>query len=208
MRFYWGSNAMMSHSGVHTLLFILIVASMSGCNSGVAPAKYILPVPPVVVVRGQDIQRVLLTRLQLPSYARNAAISTLQSNLSVLESQDAEWAVPPTEAVTTALVRHLETTIEGEIRLRPIARSFQPHARVAVTFDVFARLPSNAALVEGQYTVDREENSYSKRFSFEVSAADRDMTSYMRATSMALSMLADAIGADLSKQVGEGDEDR
>ncbi|MEL6300106.1 MAG: ABC-type transport auxiliary lipoprotein family protein [Pseudomonadota bacterium] len=163
---------------------------LAGCGSGPQPQRYVLPAPPVHSSANAGDRRIVITRVQLPAYARNDSISTLQPDLTISESRDSHWASPPVESVSTVLARHIEETTHAVVALRPVSTRFDASARVAVVFDTFVRLPSNAAFVEGQFSVETTSGTAVQRFSFEEAADGLGTAGYMGATSKGLAQVA------------------
>lgn len=179
------------------LLTIWTLTFAVGCGSGPEPQRFVLPAPPIPSSTDASERRIVINRVQLPAYARNDAISTLQPDLTVSESRDAHWASPPVESVSSVLARHLEAVTNSVVALRPVSSTFKATTRVAVVFDTFVRLPNNAAFLEGQFSVETTGGTQIQRFSFEVLAEGTGTASYMSATSEALAKVARLIQKDL-----------
>ncbi|MEL7312598.1 MAG: ABC-type transport auxiliary lipoprotein family protein [Pseudomonadota bacterium] len=173
--------------------------AVSACGSGPIPTKYLLPSPEISVKKSLDTRPLLITRVQLPGYARGAAVCTREHDHTISESRMAEWASSPQESVIAVLARHIEGVGDYTVAQRPVAASFNADARIAVLFDEFVRLPDNSALLEGQVRIDAADAHRVVRFSLRSPATGSAIDSYMLAKSNALADLARLIDVQLSE---------
>ena len=139
-----------------------------------------------------------LSELTLPAYARNQQITTAISPYRITEDDDHRWAIPPSEALTTALSKALETSSGSTVLQRPYPAGVRPDIRLSLSFDRLLRGPNGEAEMTGQYLIQSDgQDAEISRFSLRVQSSDKSYEAYMAALSDGLSDLGAEIAAKM-----------
>jgi len=140
-----------------------------------------------------------LSEITLPAYARNQQITTAASPVQIVEDDDHRWAVPPTEAVTNALARSIETHAGATVVQTPFPRGIEPTVRVQVSFDRLLRSRQGGAHIAGQYIVVRDGGAVSViRFDIDEASSGTAYAAYMAAMASALDDLSAMIANEIA----------
>ncbi|MEM8546939.1 MAG: ABC-type transport auxiliary lipoprotein family protein [Pseudomonadota bacterium] len=180
------------------LAAVLAAICLTACGGGAIPNQYLLPQPATNVAAPVSDVRVILGRVDLPAYARNAAIDTLQRDGTVTETAAHRWAAPPAQAISALLAQRLEIISGASAMVRPSPVAYRPNTRLTVKFDVFARDANGDAVLQGQFSIDQAGEPFVlERFALTKAASDNGYAAYMNATAAGLDDLAALIAARL-----------
>ncbi|MEM7663607.1 MAG: PqiC family protein [Pseudomonadota bacterium] len=180
------------------LMILGLSLGASACSSAPDPVLYTLADPNIPSVWATDQKVIGLSELSLPAYARNQQITTAVSTYRLSEDDDHRWASPPSEALTAALSKALESSTGNIVLQRPFPAGVRPDIRLSITFDRLLRGAEGDAQMSGQYLVQiGEQPAQIKRFAIITPGADRSYEAYMAALSKGLMELGTQIAAQL-----------
>ena len=170
----------------------------SGCTSTPDPVLYTLGSPSSAPAANSSKQVIGLSELSLPAYARNLQITTALSAYRVSEDDDHRWASPPSEALTAALSKALESSTGSTVLQRPYPSGVRPDIRLTITFDRLLRGEKGDAEMSGQYLIQtQDETTEIKRFSIIVPSDGSSYEAYMAALSTGLIELGSEIATHI-----------
>ena len=182
----------------HVLMVSGLCAVIAACASAPDPILYTLADRSPSEGSLVSEQIIGLSELTLPAYARNQQITTAISPYRVTEDDDHRWAIPPSEALTTALSNALETSSGSTVLQRPYPAGVRPDIRLSLSFDRLLRGPNGEAEMTGQYLIQSDgRDAEISRFSLRVQSSDKSYEAYMAALSDGLSDLGAEIAAKL-----------
>lgn len=183
---------------------VFICASLlAGCASKPAPKLYFLDHASTQVVEQKYQERIGLSEVILPSYARKEKIASLADRHRIFQDENHRWAEPPEVAVSVAFTRSLEFRLSRSVLLQPYPRALAPALQVKIVFDRFLRGPNSQAELSGQYlllTGDGDDVLAVVRFQYAVPADTADYPGYMGAVLKTISLISDRIAADVEER--------
>ncbi|MEL6859980.1 MAG: PqiC family protein [Pseudomonadota bacterium] len=190
---------------IHRLLIAVgLSAYTASCSSAPDPILYTLADQNLPASSITSDQIIGLSELNLPAYARNQQITTAVSPYRISEDDNHRWAAPPSEALTAALSKALESSSSSTVLQRPYPSGVRPNIRLSITFDRLLRGVDGDAEMSGQYLIQSEERAAEiKRFSISIPSADDDYEAYMSALSRALAELGTQIAAELETDLAD-----
>ncbi|MEL6831059.1 MAG: PqiC family protein [Pseudomonadota bacterium] len=180
-------------------MLLSLSLGFGGCASAPDPILYTLsmPAPQLDDTRAEGM--IGLSELSLPAYARNQQITTAVNDFQIKEDDNHRWAVPPSEALTSALAQMLEQETGQSVLKRPYPNGIRPELRVSVTFDRMLRGINGQAELSGQYIVSsRTSSPLVGSFSVYVPASDGSYDAYMAAMASGVEKLSRLIAADIT----------
>ena len=181
--------AMMTE-GLAARILLLAAIGLAGCGSGPEPVLYMLD-PPFSSVEATGIgPRVSLPSVDLPAYARSNLIASADGPNRIVVDDDHRWASPPSESVTLALARHLETALDATVLVQPHPRGFDAELVITVAFDRFLRSGSGAAELSGHAVIASGSAPDVMRFSITAPAEGGDNSDFMTSVDRALAEIA------------------
>lgn len=193
--------------GVRRLAVSLACAALcAACGSRSDPTLYVLGGFAAVETPSTAAERIGLSEVSLPAYARQAAIASASGDNQITQDDDHRWAAPPSEAVSAALARALEARLDRPVALRPYPRGFDPDIAVQVTFDHFLRGAQGQAEMAGQYIVVGARGvdlDHIARFQFSIPASGAGYGAYVAAVEDGLERLA----GEIAEAAAQGDAD-
>lgn len=169
---------------------LLCVTGLAGCGSGPEPILYTLDPPSSAVEATRDGPRVSLPSVDLPAYARSNLIASADGPNRIVVDDDHRWASPPSESVTLALARHLESALDATVLVQPHPRGFDAELIITVTFDRFLRSGSGAAELSGRAVIASGSAPDVMRFSITAPADGGDYSDFMTSVDRALAEIA------------------
>ncbi|MEO1305809.1 MAG: PqiC family protein [Pseudomonadota bacterium] len=182
----------------HVLMVSGLCAVVAACASAPDPILYTLADRSPSEGSLVSEQIIGLSELTLPAYARNQQITTAISPYRITEDDDHRWAIPPSEALTTALSKALETSSGNTVLQRPYPAGVRPDIRLSLSFDRLLRGPNGEAEMTGQYLIQSDgQDAEISRFSLRVQSSDKSYEAYMAALSDGLSDLGAEIAAKM-----------
>ena len=183
---------------VHKFGLLGASLAVAACSTAPDPILYTLGDQPQLRRSDRSQSIIGLSEVILPAYARNAQITTEVSAHRVVEDDDHRWAVPPAEAITSALVTILETTTGESVVRRPFPGGINPEDRIYIEFERLLRGNTGEAILSGRYIIlTRDAGSIVQAFDIIVPATNDDYEHYMSSLSVGLGVLGEGIAHDL-----------
>lgn len=182
------------------LLVVLgLTAGLCGCASAPDPKLYTLA--PHNSDEGTRMQSGILigmSEITLPSYARNAQITTATGPNRISEDDNHRWASPPSEAISLQLLAILVSETGADVLLRPYPNGVRPDLRITISFSRLLRTEEGGAQLAGQYVITSTNDTVVvDRFDVFVPSLTDDYVGYMSAVSGGL----DQLGAEIAERL-------
>ncbi|MEO0345294.1 MAG: PqiC family protein [Pseudomonadota bacterium] len=174
-------------------MLLLGAIGLAGCGSGPEPVLYTLDPPFSTVEATHNGPRISLPSVELPAYARSSLIASADGANRIVVDDDHRWASPPSESVTLALARHLESALDATVLVQPHPRGFDAELVITVSFDRFLRSANGAAALSGRAVIASGSAPEVMRFSITPSAAGGDYSDFMTSVDQALAEIANRV---------------
>lgn len=180
---------------------VALVLALSACGSG--PDYYLLPTQVQPGARGLAASSsVVVTDIDLPSYADAMEIATIEDNGAVRLQRGASWADEPRRALTRHFAAALALRLGSNVGTDPWpAFSDEPVYRVEIGTDRLIGPLGGTLDFSGQYFVLRARDgtiAASDRFQIRVPVEDESMGAFVAAHARAVEILADQVAARIA----------